>query len=307
MASRDRTPTFVRYRDSFRGTERPAVLDGIPETSKQGKRIAKQKLLDGSGDIEMGCMMAEAPPWVRTVESTVTLFDMIRTKKDELSKTMGKSKRVGFDEESEKRRREAISSLTDEISGLFKRCETNIKSVMEGLDKTDPQDLAMRKNVQSSLATQMHTLSVTFRKDQKKFFEKLKEMEAQTKYRPEKLPDDFEDTGFNQSQLADLMEAEESVEEREREIERVAEGMRDLQAIFKELAVLIIDQGTIIDRIDYNIERTAAHTGQGTAELKKAEESQRRNPATCCIMILTVVLGVLFLILVLKLMGYFQL
>eukprot|EP00961_Rhodomonas_salina_P072751 977251-Rhodomonas_salina.5 len=40
---------------------------------------------------------------------------------------MGKSKRVGFDEESEKRRREAISSLTDEISGLFKRCETNIK------------------------------------------------------------------------------------------------------------------------------------------------------------------------------------
>ena len=51
--------------------------------SKVGRRIAKQKLLDGNGDIEMG-VRREAPPWVRTVESTMTLFEMIRTKKDDM-------------------------------------------------------------------------------------------------------------------------------------------------------------------------------------------------------------------------------
>lgn len=52
-----------------------------------------------------------------------------------------------------------------------------------------------------------------------------------------------------------------------------------MQAIFKELAVLIIDQGSIVDRIDYNMEKTAEQTRQGKEELRKAERSHRRNPA----------------------------
>ena len=68
---------------------------------------------------------------------------------------------------------------------------------------------------------------------------------------------------------------------------QVAESIRDLQTIFKELAVLIIDQGSIIDRIDYNMEKTAEQTAQGRDELGKAERSHRRSPAMCCIMLLT--------------------
>lgn len=84
----------------------------------------------------------------------------------------------------------------------------------------------------------------------------------------------------------------------------MAEGIRDLQTIFKELAVLIIDQGTIIDRIDYNIERAAHHTKSATEQLAKAENSQRRNPAMCCIMCLTIALGIVSLILILKILGF---
>ena len=60
---------------------------------------------------------------------------------------------------------------------------------------------------------------------------------------------------------------------------QVSEAIRDLQTIFKELAVLIIDQGSIIDRIDYNMEKTAEQTQQGKEELRKAERSHRRSPA----------------------------
>ena len=100
--------------------------------SKVGRRLAKQKLLDANGDVEMG-VRREAPPWVRTVEATMTLFEMIRTKKEDMARHMGKSKRIGFDEENEKRRRAEISALADEVSDLFKRCEKNIQGVQEGL------------------------------------------------------------------------------------------------------------------------------------------------------------------------------
>ena len=33
-----------------------------------------------------------------------------------------------------------------------------------------------------------------------------------------------------------------------------------LAAIFKEVSVLVIEQGTIVDRIDYNVEQALFHT-----------------------------------------------
>ena len=99
---------------------------------------------------------------------------------------------------------------------------------MEGLDRASPQDLAMRKNVQSSLATSLHELSVSFRRDQKKYLEKLRENEAKSRYRPaagtkgeNKDLDGFEDSGFSAGQLADLQEIEETAEDREQEISKV--------------------------------------------------------------------------------------
>jgi len=282
-------------------------MDGVVQ-SKTGRRIAKQKLLsDAGGDIEMGTM-SEPPSWVRLVEGTMTLFEVIRTKKEELSKAMGKSKRIGFDEDTERRRKAEITDLAADISALFKRCEQNIQGVMDGRDKRDTNDCAMRKNVQSSLATQLHQLSVTFRRDQKKYLEKLKENEAKSRYLPQAAESNsFADEGFSEHQLLAVEDAEESVEAREREIVQVAEGIRDLQTIFKELAVLIIDQGTIIDRIDYNIERAAQHTKDASEQLAKAERSQRRNPAMCCIMCLTAALGLMTIILVMKLLGFVDL
>ena len=40
------------------------------------------------------------------------------------------------------------------------------------------------------------------------------------------------------------------------EIVRVAQSINELATLFRELNVLVIEQGSIIDRIDYNIEQT---------------------------------------------------
>ena len=54
------------------------------------------------------------------------------------------------------------------------------------------------------------------------------------------------------------------VNERDQEIVRIAKSIEELAAIFKELAVLVIDQGTILDRIDYNMESAVENAKQGS-------------------------------------------
>ena len=43
--------------------------------------------------------------------------------------------------------------------------------------------------------------------------------------------------------------------ERDREVRGILQSINDLAQIMKDLSVLVIDQGTIVDRIDYNMEQ----------------------------------------------------
>ena len=51
----------------------------------------------------------------------------------------------------------------------------------------------------------------------------------------------------------DAMEA--FADERDREVRNILQSINDLGQIMKDLSVLVIDQGTILDRIDYNMDQ----------------------------------------------------
>lgn len=70
--------------------------------------------------------------------------------------------------------------------------------------------------------------------------------------------------------------------------------------LFKDFSVLVIEQGTILDRIDYNIEHAVKHVEVANVHLEKALKIEKSTRARSCVICLSVALLVMVVILMIK-------
>jgi len=90
------------------------------------------------------------------------------------------------------------------------------------------------------------------------------------------------------------------VKEREREIATITRSIVEINWLFKDLTGFIVDQGTVLDRIDFNVEQTTVRVKSALRSVKKAEEYQKRSRKMYCIFVLAVCVVVGLFLLVLK-------
>lgn len=90
------------------------------------------------------------------------------------------------------------------------------------------------------------------------------------------------------------------LEERDQEITELTKGVYEVGTIFREMQGLIIDQGTIIDRIDYNLENTVVQLREANKELETATRYQKRSQKCKIILLLSLCVMALFFFVMLK-------
>ena len=66
------------------------------------------------------------------------------------------------------------------------------------------------------------------------------------------------------------MTADLDLQSRDRELTEIAKSIASLAELFKDLSVLVIDQGTLLDSVEYNIEQTAVQMEEAVQELNVA-------------------------------------
>lgn len=86
--------------------------------------------------------------------------------------------------------------------------------------------------------------------------------------------------------------------EREKQIERISKSIVELNSVFKEVAMLVVEQGTVLDRIDCNLERAENSVEEGLRQLQKAEKHSRQNRKMLIVVVLASSIVVLLVLLI---------
>ena len=290
-ASRDLTRTFVEWRAmrekplagrTFGGYERGSSQEHSPISSSRA---------------------ALPPVWVDVVEKVETDVATLERALKSLKEAHRARLMVSFDESREAELDREIERQSQNATQLFRACEKTLKRVATfGGDAADDSERKVRANVQRSVAVRIQALNTEFRRAQKDYVVRLKSQKEGS------AGGGFDflsassrnDTGvaFNEQQMSAVVDIEHLVEERDQEIRKIAESIQELSGIFKELAVLVIDQGTILDRIDYNCEQVEITVDEGRKQLVKAETHQKSTRMITCIYFLMVMIGLMTMVVI---------
>lgn len=273
----------------------------------------------GSNDIEM-------KPLAPSIFDISNLLDenlsTIKSKTHDLSLLY---KKLLITRDNEKQKLESrIEELNYELTKLFEACYVLIKK-FEFIQKNyqrlklnySSDELSMIENYKKNYALKIQDSLVIFRNLQNNYIKFLKDDDDETDQLLSPTTNSSAHLVLeeeNSRHIEDyskqvLQQAQEQMQnnsnsrfvaQREREISKLAMGILEISTIFKELETLVVDQGSMLDRIDYNLTRTVQDLKTSDKELIKAQGYQKRTTKCKIIFLLTLITLALFIVVVVK-------
>ncbi|KAG8213684.1 t-SNARE [Butyriboletus roseoflavus] len=308
--TRSRTLLFISYRDSRTRSSRfsrpLSSYDDPYQTSDEHEHLitsgARHVTLDAqlppkwySRPVQLGVPMSHSSRDCRVdlSDQVEELLANAQAKIGALEKLHAKHVLPGFADRTAEEKE--IEAATVDITRDFRRCHTLIQHITSDQDHTFPPSnrnqhgVLAAKNVQRGLAARVQGLSSTFRKKQRVYMERLQGHAIKnqdlliasgtiTSKGSEGLTAVDEDVQAAQAQIQDTDQIHD-IRLRDRELTEIANSIASLAELFKDLSVLVIDQGTLLDSVEYNIEQTSVHISEAVKELNVATQYVAFPPA----------------------------
>jgi len=216
----------------------------------------------------------------------------------ELKRLQAQRLRVRFDadEREEAALQNQIFDGTRRTMQLLKESEADLKR-LKNSDSESACDEKIKANILSILAGRLRELTSQFKANEKAHFLKVKEFHGD------------ETAARSEGQLDDQFFAEESQQiqsqylaarYKDEEISQLVKSINDLASIFKDLSVLAVEQGTILDRIDHNLESAKEDTRGAVEHLEAVREMDKSPRALACIKCQVATIIVLLLVVLIK-------
>ena len=216
-----------------------------------------------------------------------------------------------IDEQQENKRIEQeIQKLIIQMMKKIKFCEglTKMEKINKNKNYGNKIDQKVKNNIKDFLVSKIKNFSNEFRRNQQQYMKYLKEMEGgdiennnnNLNHSFESLDDNEEENLNNNFLMKQDDDFQQQMKKRNEDINILANSINELSGIFKDLQNVVQEQGTILDRIDYNIDVSYENSQKGLKFLKKAEEHQNESCFRNVILVLFVIIFIETLLIIFK-------
>ena len=212
-----------------------------------------------------------------------------------------------IDEEIENKRIDKeIDKLIIKMMKKIKFCEALTKMIKNKKNESNTILEKVKNNIKLFLVTRIQNFSNEFRKNEQQYLKYLKEMGVVINSNNENNTsndlltnnDDDEKKNFLYTQEDDLHS---QIKKRDEDISVLVKSINELSVIFKDLQNIVQEQGTILDRIDYNINISYENSQKGLQSIKKADEHHKDSCFRNAILLLFIIIFVETIMIIYKL------
>ena len=212
-----------------------------------------------------------------------------------------------IDEEIENKRIDKeIDKLIIKMMKKIKFCEALTKMIKNKKNESNTILEKVKNNIKLFLVTRIQNFSNEFRKNEQQYLKYLKEMGVVISSNNENNTsndlltnnDDDEKKNFLYTQEDDLHS---QIKKRDEDISVLVKSINELSVIFKDLQNIVQEQGTILDRIDYNINISYENSQKGLQSIKKADEYHKDSCFRNAILLLFIIIFVETIMIIYKL------
>lgn len=301
MAARSLTDVFLLMRNNAQQTRHMYSRRGSGD---------QESLVPREDDLEAG---SPPPAWLHTVQEVQFAARDIQERLSELADLRQRHlTRPTLDDSTADEQR--IEALQHDITDALARAQRATQQVQRaGRAAGSQSEARLNKTVVLALATRLQELSGEFRSSQGTYLRQHQQREQRSQsyfdamiYEDDaSAADTVADRAFMQQgapmseqELLQLEENTAALRQRDTEVQELVRSITELNAIFRDLAQMVADQGQVVDRIDVNVENTQVKVTQGARQLQKADQHQRRGRKMTCIFGLAGAIVLLLIILI---------
>eukprot|EP01056_Protomagalhaensia_sp_Gyna25_P005027 Protomagalhaensia_sp_Gyna_25__5026@NODE_559_length_3124_cov_119_624311_g434_i0_p1_GENE_NODE_559_length_3124_cov_119_624311_g434_i0NODE_559_length_3124_cov_119_624311_g434_i0_p1_ORF_typecomplete_len298_score63_50SNARE/PF05739_19/6_1e09Syntaxin/PF00804_25/2_5e03Syntaxin/PF00804_25/8_3e07Syntaxin/PF00804_25/21DUF349/PF03993_12/92DUF349/PF03993_12/7_7_NODE_559_length_3124_cov_119_624311_g434_i08651758 len=233
-----------------------------------------------------------APTWLMDIEAAHCALDTLKNELGAFQRLQSQHLMNVFSKNMKTAVQEIVSKSND-VGTCIKNTEARIMKLRACHAGTDPVERTIRLNASRCVAKSFEELSNVFRKKQNYYVEELNKRELIPSTKP---PPTSTSTNNQQEQMLVEAEAVRTVTQ----VDQLFDTMQEVERLFDQTRSLAIEQGSMLDRIDVNVEEAVDNTERGRVILRKIEDRQRHGFAKRISVALFIVDVILLILLIIK-------
>ena len=281
--NKDRSHEFFEYRDplynsGFKATETSTLID-----KTQSQQLDSFSPLD---------------PFFKAHNNIKSLFSQIQNHMHTLDKIFKENKQPNFG---------ITLDIKEHVHKLQQIMSKEFDNIIDMIQLLNPQNIdsslfkdreTIINNLHQYHLQNYHSLKAQFQLEIEELTTLIRADEQNNMKHDDLI--DFTPLQIDSNPSENHLLHEQEIRENE-EIEEICRRAQEIQSIFLQLAEMISLQGTIIDRIDMNIQNAKTNAEEAHKQVKKAESYQRKsNKMWICVIILLIMIIILIIAAIIK-------